>query len=110
MKVAIPTSGSGGLEDTISDHFGHAPTFTIVEVVDGRVKDIKIIDNPVLEASRGRGRILSAKLSELGVEAVIAPNIGSGMISWLNSLGIKWIKVEYGGRVVEVLKSKGFLK
>jgi predicted Fe-Mo cluster-binding NifX family protein len=32
MKVAIPTDLNGGLSDTIFNHFGMAPTYTIIEI------------------------------------------------------------------------------
>ena len=32
MKVSIPTNGKKGLEDTVGEHFGKVPTYTIVDL------------------------------------------------------------------------------
>lgn len=38
MKLCIPTLGNGGLEDLVSEHFGRAPTFTVVDMANNEVK------------------------------------------------------------------------
>lgn len=38
LKIAVPTKGNGGLEDTVSEVFGKANFFTIVEVSEGKFK------------------------------------------------------------------------
>jgi len=37
MKVCVPTNGSGGLEDFVCEHFGRAPTFTVIDTDTGSV-------------------------------------------------------------------------
>ena len=54
-RIAVATVGYGGLEDHVSSEFGHSKTFTIVEVEDGIVRDVKVIDNPAGPMSHGRG-------------------------------------------------------
>ena len=44
MKVAIPTLGKGGLDCERSGHFGHCDCFTVVDVRDGEVGDVTVID------------------------------------------------------------------
>ena len=46
MKIAIPTKSNKGLEDIVSDVFGKAKTFTILEVCDGSVINVETVDNP----------------------------------------------------------------
>ena len=46
MKVAIPTLGKGGLDCERSGHFGHCGCFTVVDVQDGKVGDVSVIENP----------------------------------------------------------------
>ena len=31
MKICIPTMGEGGMQEAICQHFGRAPTFTMVD-------------------------------------------------------------------------------
>jgi predicted Fe-Mo cluster-binding NifX family protein len=38
LRIAIPTKRQGGLEDVVSDVFGRANTFTILEVEKGNKK------------------------------------------------------------------------
>jgi len=40
MKLCIPTN-SGGLDDTVNDHFGRAPTFTVVDTETNEVLVVK---------------------------------------------------------------------
>jgi predicted Fe-Mo cluster-binding NifX family protein len=37
MLACIPTNGSAGLEDTVFDHFGSAPFFTLFDSETGEV-------------------------------------------------------------------------
>ncbi|MEM3507318.1 MAG: NifB/NifX family molybdenum-iron cluster-binding protein [Candidatus Bathyarchaeia archaeon] len=57
MKVAIPTKAYLGLEDTISEVFGKAKTFTIVELENNKIKNVKVIDNPAKSYNYGSGPI-----------------------------------------------------
>ena len=45
MKVAVPSMAPGGIEAPLSGHFGHCDAFTLLEVEDGTVTDIKILPN-----------------------------------------------------------------
>jgi predicted Fe-Mo cluster-binding NifX family protein len=38
LKIAVPTKAYAGLEDVVSEVFGKAKTFTIVEVENGQIK------------------------------------------------------------------------
>ncbi|MDI6704564.1 MAG: NifB/NifX family molybdenum-iron cluster-binding protein [bacterium] len=46
IRMAIPTKAYAGLEDTVSEVFGKAKTFTIVEVENGQIRNVQVIDNP----------------------------------------------------------------
>ena len=35
MKICIPTMGEGGMQEAICQHFGRAPTFTMVDLDNG---------------------------------------------------------------------------
>jgi predicted Fe-Mo cluster-binding NifX family protein len=41
LKIAIPTKACARLEDTVSQVFGKAKTFTMVDVEDGQVKSAR---------------------------------------------------------------------
>jgi hypothetical protein len=40
LRVCVPTLGWDGLDDYVCEHFGRAPTFTIVDLATGKVEVI----------------------------------------------------------------------
>lgn len=50
-RIAIATDGKNGLEDVVSNVFGRASTFTILETTDEQIINVNIIDNPALSYS-----------------------------------------------------------
>jgi len=103
MVVAIPSFGEGGLEDKVSNVFGRAPSFTIVEVKEGKVKEVKVLKNPVLSYSHGVGPIVAKMLIDSGINAVIAREIGPTVTSILEQHGILIFKVKREVTVEEAL-------
>ena len=45
MLIAVPSDAPGGLDSTISEHFGHCGAFTIIEVEDGKLGEVVILEN-----------------------------------------------------------------
>ena len=43
--IAIPSEGEGGLEASISGHFGHCPRYTLLTISNEKIKNIEIIPN-----------------------------------------------------------------
>lgn len=91
MKITFPTNDLKGLESQLADHFGRAPTFTII---DSETDELKVIDNsgehfggrqsaPVLVVNNGTnvlvckalGRKAIAKFVELGIEVYITKEL-----------------------------------
>jgi len=77
-KIAVVTEGYDGLNDTVSNVFGKTKTFTIVNVDDGKIKDVKTVDNPAAAYNQGSGPIASKTLAELKVDMVITSQLGPG--------------------------------
>jgi hypothetical protein len=48
-EIYVAATTTGGLEDQVSPVFGRAPTFTVVEVEDGKILGASVIDNPLSE-------------------------------------------------------------
>lgn len=46
MKLAVPTMGQGGLDGERSGHFGHCDCFTIVDIKNGNIENVSILENP----------------------------------------------------------------
>jgi len=85
MKIAIPTSGH-----QIDSHFGHCEKFTIVTVDENN----EIISKEELTPPRGCGCKTSIipSLSQLGVTAMLAGNMGEGAVVKLNQFGIRVVR------------------
>jgi predicted Fe-Mo cluster-binding NifX family protein len=66
MKIAVSTENG-----FVSAHFGRCPTYTIVDIQDGRVLSRQEIPNPGHQPG-----FLPGYLSERGVEAIIAGGMG----------------------------------
>lgn len=45
IKVAVPADSGQGLESPLSGHFGHCQAFIISTIEDGKVVDVKTLEN-----------------------------------------------------------------
>ena len=84
MKICIPTLGNEGLDDSVSEHFGRAPTFTIVDVANN---EVKIVQNTG-EHFGGMG-IVPEVVAEAGAEIVLCSGLGPRAISMFEQSGIE---------------------
>ncbi len=98
MRVCVPSMGVGGLDDYICEHFGRAPTFTIVDTETG---EVKVIRNES-EHMGGRGKPPEL-IAKAGVEAVVCSSLGPRAIATLRELGIK-VYVGAKGKVRDALR------
>lgn len=74
--IAIPTNGPGGIDAPRSAHFGHAESFTVVDVVDGVVVGSHTLVNPPHE--HGGCGMTVAMLAQAGVDTAIVVGMGRG--------------------------------
>lgn len=106
-KIAVATSGSKGLEDKVSDVFGRAKTFTIVELEDDQIKDVEVKENPGASYEYGAGPIAAKMLVEAGVKVVISGEFGPGASTLLEQGNIRAVKVEAGMKVMQAINTSG---
>jgi predicted Fe-Mo cluster-binding NifX family protein len=104
IKVAVPTRGGGGLKDDLSDVFGRAKTFTIVDVEGGEVKKVEVLQNPAVSYKHGTGPIVVKMLIDAGVNVVLAKELGPGSSALLEQHHVTIIPVEPGISVSEAIK------
>jgi predicted Fe-Mo cluster-binding NifX family protein len=104
LRIAVPTETHAGLEDVVSEVFGKAKTFTVVDVEDGEVKNVKAIDNPAASYEYGAGPVAVKTLADLKVNLVISGQLGPGASSLLEQHNIKKVSVEPNTKVAESLK------
>ena len=103
-RIAVATDGKDGLEDAVSNVFGRAKTFTIVDVEDEKIIGVSVLENPALSYRHGAGPIAIKMLIDDGVEVVLANELGVGASDILKQHNIIYIQVKPGTNVGEVTK------
>ncbi len=93
-RIVIPTSGIKGLEDTVSEVFGRSKFFTLIQIIDGSVTEVEVLENPAYTYKHGVGPIVVKTLADKGVTAVAAREFGPGVAALLEQQGIKMFKVK----------------
>jgi predicted DNA-binding protein (UPF0251 family)/predicted Fe-Mo cluster-binding NifX family protein len=86
IRIAIPSEAPGGLEARRSGHFGRCECFTMVDVTDGTVGEVAILDN----APHTEGGCLGpvTLLAEHNVDAIVVDGIGGRPLMGFNQVGI----------------------
>lgn len=105
MKIAVPSSTKGGLEDTIAPVFARSPVFTIVEVENGEIKNVKTIQNPAAGAPSGAGIMAVQTLINEGVDTIIAPQLGPNALGAIQAAGIRVYTFQPGTPIREAVES-----
>jgi predicted Fe-Mo cluster-binding NifX family protein len=85
MKLAVPTTH----DNQVDSHFGHCEFFTVFAVEDSEIINSQIVESP--EGCGCKSNIVSV-LREMGVEIMLAGNMGGGAVNVLNNNGIAVIR------------------
>ncbi|MBK5190809.1 MAG: iron-sulfur cluster assembly scaffold protein [Methanosarcinales archaeon] len=99
MKLCIPTLGNGGLDDLVSEHFGRAPTFTVVDMANSGVK---VVENTG-EHFGGVGNTPEL-VAGAGAEIMLCSGLGPRAISMFEQLGIE-VYVGASGTVQDAINA-----
>jgi FKBP-type peptidyl-prolyl cis-trans isomerase 2/predicted Fe-Mo cluster-binding NifX family protein len=86
MLIAIPSDHPGGLDSTISDHFGHCGAFTLVQLENGEVGEVRILEN--LGHEHGGCLAPVQLLQAQGVEVLLAGGMGQRPLAGFQEVGI----------------------
>ncbi len=89
MRVVIPVADEGR---RLSEHFGRAPYFAVIEIAEGKVIDREVIPN-TSERFGGYGRPPDRLLS-LQPDAVIAVGMGPRALSRFKEAGVAVLRAE----------------
>lgn len=91
MKVIVSTT-KGGLDDFVSQSFGRAPTFTIVDVDgNGNIINVQVVQNPGYLAPRGAGIQAAQFCINEDADVVIAGQFGPNSSQVLQAAGIRFV-------------------
>lgn len=104
LRIAIPTKRQGGLEDVVSEVFGRANTFTILDVEKGAIKSVNVLENPAVSYGHGAGPIVVKMLIDTEVNMVIAAEFGPGASELLEHHKITMMIVDGNSTVAKALR------
>ena len=76
ITLAIPSESPDGLAGKRSDHFGHCPIFTLVEINNNKIGEVRTVDNVAHDAGGCMKPV--AMLAENGVTAMVVAGMGRG--------------------------------
>jgi len=85
-RIAVPSNGSGGLEGMRAGHFGHCDVFTCIDVEDGEIKDVTIVQNE--EHVQGGCMVPVNLLASHKVNALVVGGIGMRPLMGFKQVGI----------------------
>ncbi|MFA5902491.1 MAG: NifB/NifX family molybdenum-iron cluster-binding protein [Desulfobacula sp.] len=85
-RIAIPSNGQGGLSGTRAGHFGHCDVFTLIDVENGKIKEVSILQNQ--EHVQGGCMVPVNLLSENRVSALVVGGIGMRPLMGFRQVGI----------------------
>lgn len=84
MKIALPTC-----QDRVDAHFGHCEAFTVFTIEDGAVASRETIVPP---PGCGCKSDIAQTLAGMGVELMLAGNMGQGAVNVLGGHGIRVVR------------------
>ncbi len=85
-RIAIPSNGEGGLDGTRAGHFGHCDVFTFIDVENGEIKNVSMLQNR--EHVQGGCMVPVNLLAENNVTALIVGGIGMRPLMGFRQVGI----------------------
>jgi predicted Fe-Mo cluster-binding NifX family protein len=99
MKISIPTIDENGLDGIVEQHFGKAPTYTII---DSETEEVIVISNDS-EHTGGVG-LPPEYLHKNGVDIMLCGGLGFKAVRMFESYGIK-VFVGAGGTVRDTFEA-----
>ena len=99
MKICIPTMGDRGLDELVSEHFGRAPTFTVVDM---ETKGVNVISNT--GEHFGGVKAVPEIISEADVEVMLCSGVGPRAIGMFEQFGIE-VYVGASGKVEDAIRA-----
>ena len=103
-KIAIPTQHEGGITGIVSNVFGRAKTFTIIQLKGTKIQAIDVVPNPAIAYQHGAGPIVAKMLMDAGVNIVIASEFGPGVSVLLEHFNVKQVTISRGVQVATAIQ------
>ena len=103
MRIAVAANDNLGLDGVVSAHFGRCPYYTLADVENGEVQDVKVVDNPFYD-SHGQPREVPNFIHSHGASVIIAGGMGPMAIGYFNQFGIEAV-TGASGRVGDMVNT-----
>jgi predicted Fe-Mo cluster-binding NifX family protein len=103
-KIAVASNGPEGLNDNVSNVFGRAKTFTIIDTEDENIVATKTLENPAVAFHHGAGPIAVKMLIDEGVKVLLANELGFGASELLKQHNITILSTKPGTKVETATK------
>jgi predicted Fe-Mo cluster-binding NifX family protein len=100
-RIAVPSMHPGGLEALRAGHFGHCDMFTLIDVVDGQIKEVSLVANG--GHIQGGCQVPVNLLHQNGANALIVGGIGMRPLMGFRQVGIEVYFGPYGETVGSVV-------
>ena len=85
-RIAVPSLDQGGLDGQRAGHFGHCDVFTLVDVENGKIKEVSVLPNQ--EHVQGGCMVPVNLLAANQVTALIVGGIGLRPLMGFRQVGI----------------------
>nr|WP_240922861.1 NifB/NifX family molybdenum-iron cluster-binding protein [Thermococcus sp. Bubb.Bath] len=95
----------GGLEDRVHESLVRAETFTLVDLGNGEVKNVEIVENPYRKEPYGAGSKVALFLVNMRVNVLLTPMDCPKGKAILEIGKVRIIKVEAGKKVRDALNT-----
>ncbi len=86
IRIAVPSDGQGGLDGFRAGHFGHCDVFTLVDVENGKIKEVSTIQNK--EHVQGGCMVPVQLLADNKVQRLVVGGIGMRPLMGFKQVGI----------------------
>ena len=96
IRIAVATNEKKGLEDSVSNVFGRAKTYTVVDIQNKKIINVKILENPAVSYHHGAGPIVVKMLIDEGVKLVLANELGFGASELLKQHKVEFMQTKPG--------------
>lgn len=87
MLIAIPSCLPGGLDANMGMHFGHCEIYTLVEVENGEVKEVRTLDP--IPHHHGGCMAPVQYLANAGVKVLLAGGMGMRPLMGFQQVGVE---------------------
>ena len=104
LRLAVATNEKNGLNDVVSDVFGRAKTFTIIDTENKNIANIRVLENSAVDFHHGAGPIAVKMLIDEDINVLLANELGFGASELLKQHNVKMISVKPGTKVEDAVK------